>query len=251
MRLIVTRPQPQAAAWAARLNAAGCDAQALPLLRIVSVPERSAVQQVWRALPEFDLVAFVSPNAVAHFFGARPPEVRWPASLLAAAPGPGSADSLAAVGVGRVVQPAADSVQFDSEALWQQLSRHDWAGRRTLIVRGEGGRNWLADTLRGAGATVEFVQAYCRAAPEPDGAQLQLLLHALALPAEHLWLFSSSEGIDQLDRLAPGADWSASRALASHPRIAHRARLLGCAEVTETAPVFEAVLTAARRLQRR
>jgi hypothetical protein len=40
-------------------------------------------------------------------------------------------------------------------------------------------------------------------------------------------MFSSSEAIDHLDALAPGADWRAGRALASHPRIAERAQALG------------------------
>ena len=47
---------------------------------------------------------------------------------------------------------------------------------------------------------------------------------ALARPAEHRWLFSSSEAVGQLRRLAPQADWGRSKALASHPRIAQAAK---------------------------
>ena len=34
---------------------------------------------------------------------------------------------------------------------------------RVLVVRGDGGREWLADQLRARGADVRFVQAYVRA----------------------------------------------------------------------------------------
>lgn len=269
MRLLVTRPDPQAAAWVARLAAAGFDARALPLLRIVAMPRATdapvlvaadagdaaagplrPLDAAWQGLAGRDLVVFVSPNAVAHFFAAGPEGARWPAALRAAAPGPGTGDALRAAGVAQVITPAANAAQFDSENLWQQLARQSWTGRSVLIVRGDGGRDWLAEALRNAGARVDFVQAYRRAAPAFDAAQRALLEAALARPHEHVWLFSSSEAVGHLDALAPGADWSAARAIASHPRIARRARELGCGQVSTVPPSFEAVVEAARALQR-
>jgi uroporphyrinogen-III synthase len=108
-----------------------------------------------------------------------------------------------------------------------------------LIVRGDGGREWLAETLRGAGAQVEALAAYRRVAPQPDEAQRAVLDAALAQPRAHLWLFSSSEAIDRLDALAGArgpAAWREARAIATHPRIAARARALGIGRVHEAAP---------------
>ena len=65
----------------------------------------------------------------------------------------------------RIVSPAVDAAQFDSEALWERLRSRDWNGARVLVVRGDGGRDWLADRLRDAGATVATVGAYRRIAP--------------------------------------------------------------------------------------
>jgi uroporphyrinogen-III synthase len=115
------------------------------------------------------------------------------------------------------------------------------------IVRGEGGRDWLAERLREQGAQVEFVQSYARRAPLWDAAQRQTLDQALAAPNEVCWLLSSSEAVDHLATLAPGADWSASLALASHPRIAEAARRLGFGQVTGIRPTPQAVADALKR----
>lgn len=251
MRVLVTRPQPQADEWVERLRAAGVDAQALPLLGIAPADDPAPVDAAWAALAGAAapaLVVFVSPNAVASFFDRRPMGVAWPAKTLAAAPGPGTAAALVARGVANVEQPAADAAQFDSESLWLRLQARDWRGARAWIVRGEGGRDWLADTLRAAGAEVTFVQAYRRGAPRLDAAERQRLADALAAPREHLWLFSSSEAVGHLRTLAPGADWAAAQAFASHPRIAEAARVLGVGTVHEVRPEFDAVLAALRRL---
>jgi uroporphyrinogen-III synthase len=49
-------------------------------------------------------------------------------------------------------------------------------------------------------------------------------------------VFSSSEAVGHLQALAPCADWSASRALASHPRIVQAAQALGFGRVDRVAP---------------
>jgi uroporphyrinogen-III synthase len=161
--------------------------------------------------------------------------VTWPAALRAASPGPGSAAALREAGVARVVEPAADAPQFDSESLWDALRGDAWRGVRVLVVRGDGGRDWLAERLREAGAEVSFVQAYRRALPARDAGARALLAAAPARPEAWCWHFSSSQAIDHLQQLAPHADWSRARACASHPRIAERARALGFGRVDEVA----------------
>jgi uroporphyrinogen-III synthase len=238
---IVTRPQPQADAWVARLRAQQLDAVALPLIEIAAPPDAAAVGQAWRDLGARALAVFVSPSAAERFFAARPGNAAWPAPLAAAAVGPGTAKALRDAGVADVVEPAADAAQFDSEALWAQLQARDWHDRDVLIVRGDGGRDWLAERLRDAGARVHAVAAYSRrAAPLHDAPALAA---ALAVPEAHCWLFSSSEGIDHLDAATRGrADWSRARAVATHARIAERARALGIARVAEARAEFAAVV---------
>lgn len=250
--LLVTRPQPQADAWVDRLRAMGLTASAFPLLGIDAPADPAVVQAAWQAIARgqdaagrpLAMVMFVSPSAVQRFFDQRPAGLAWPVELLAAAPGQGTRDALAQAGVPTpaLCSPPVEGGRFDSEALWAVLQhRCDWPGRSALVVRGEAGRNWLAEALRQQGAAVHFVEAYRRTAPVPTATQQALLAQALAQPAGFCWLFSSSEAVGQLPALAPGADWSAARALATHPRIAAAAQALGMPQVPVIEPLPEAV----------
>ena len=244
MTVVVTRPADQASHWVARLAARGIDAVALPLIEIGPAPDPVAVRAAWAALPDAALVVFVSPNAVQQFFAQRGSAQGWPAGVRAGSTGAGTSRALHAAGVpsAQLVEPPADAPQFDSEALWGLLCSEAWSGRRVIVVRGDGGREWLADTLRANGAQVQLVSAYRRSASRFDASQQALLQAALIAPRAHLWFFSSSEAIDHLAALVgPGADWSEARAIATHPRIAARAQQLGLAEVVETGPALAAV----------
>ena len=241
MRLIVTRPAAQAAAWVAALQVLGLDAQALPLIRIAAPHDLAPVQAAWRALDSLALVMFVSANAVEHFFAARPLGAIWPDAVLAGSTGPGTTAALRSAGVKQVEEPAADATQFDTEALWARLAWRNWQGARVLVVRGEDGREWLADTLRKHGAEVSFVAAYRRLPPLLDAAGRTLLAQAQARPEQHVWLFSSSEAVAHLQALTDARAWTAAQAFASHPRIAHAARQAGFGRVALVAATPQAV----------
>jgi uroporphyrinogen-III synthase len=244
MRVIVTRPAAQADSFVDALEELGVKAVALPLMHICAPLDSSPVVEAWRQLAANRLVFFVSANAVAHFFAQRPADVHWPADVWAGSTGPGTTAALQAAGLAasQIVEPSHDSAQFDSESLWQQrLCQVDWQDASVQIVRGDGGREWLADTLRDRGANVNFVAAYRRSEPEWDGRARALVALALAQPAAHLWLFSSSEAIDNLMLhlgraeprlpLPPGC-----RAVATHPRIASAALRAGFSRVLQSRP---------------
>ena len=254
MRLLVTRPRPQADEWVARLRAHGVDALALPLIEIAAPADPLAVVAAWRALASVDLAIFVSPNAAARFFAGRPLGLAWPAATLAAAPGPGTTRALRELGVAAdaVLEPPGESAQFDSDALWPVLvARRDWRGARVLIVRGDGGRDALGIRLQGQGAQVEHVAAYRRRAPDFDAAGRAVLDAALNEPARHAWLFSSSQAIDHLVAARPDAAAAGvfATAVATHPRIAARARAAGFRAVFESAPTLAAVVGCLQSLQ--
>ncbi|MET0517603.1 MAG: uroporphyrinogen-III synthase [Burkholderiaceae bacterium] len=252
--LLLTRPRPQAADWLARLQALGVAARSLPLIEIVPGQGAQAAA-AWAALPAAALAMFVSPNAVTQFFAARPPGPVWPAQTLAACVGPGSARALLDAGVpaALIVQPPPDSPSLDSEHLWPMLSARDWRGRQVLLLRGEGGRDWLAERLREQGALTTAFSIYGRRCPQLDAGQQLLLDQALARPQQHIWLFSSAEAIGHLRTLAPpGQDWRGLRAIATHARIAERARGLpgvAAGHVVLTRPDAAAVAAAALAMQ--
>ena len=248
--VLVTRPAAQAKAWVARLRERGIDAEALPLIEIAACDDASTLRDAWAGLATFRLVVFVSANAVLHFFAARPREMGWPEGVDAGAPGAGTAEALRDAGVptAAIVTPSADAAQFDSEALWERLRGRDWRGAGVLVVRGDGGRDWLADRLVEAGARVDAVSAYQRLAPAFVGAGRDRLDAAIAR-ADSVWLFSSSEAIATLERAAGAGRWHAARAVATHPRIAARARSLGFATVFEARPTFDEVVACIQSIE--
>jgi uroporphyrinogen-III synthase len=133
---------------------------------------------------------------------------------------------------------------LDSEALWECLKGEAWAGRKVCIVRGEGGRDWLATQWAQAGAELSFLEAYRRCDPEWRADQWAVARSAAASPESAVWLLSSSESLGPLHRLLPGRDWSTARAWASHPRIGAAAEAFGFGQVHLLQPGLPAVVEA-------
>lgn len=248
--VLVTRPLDDARRWVRQLRQQGLQAEALPLIAIEPLRSPAELDSLWQGLDAFDALMFVSSNAVVHFWGDRPRS--WPAQLRGLAPGPGTARALVQQGVpaALVDTPPEDAAQFDSEALWQVVGHRSWQGRRVLIVRGQAdsaaaspGRDWLAGWLLAAGAEVELVPVYRRAAPRFDDAQLGRIRAAQSDGS--LWLFSSSEA---LRHLPAGLCWEGARALATHGRIAQSLREAGFGWVGETRPTLADVVGSIKSL---
>jgi uroporphyrinogen-III synthase len=118
-----------------------------------------------------------------------------------------------------------------------------------LVVRGDGGRDWLAEMLRSRGALVTTLAAYRRMPPRFDPDEQAALRAALEAPASYLWSFSSSEAIDNLVKAAGPARWNGAQAIATHPRIAARARQAGFTRVIEARPSFEDVVACIQSIE--
>ncbi|KQP35943.1 uroporphyrinogen-III synthase [Pseudorhodoferax sp. Leaf274] len=240
MRVLVTRPLREALHWCEQLRARGLAAEPLPLIDIAPT-DPAPVARAWAGLAGCRAAMFVSANAVEAFFAARPEAMDWPAHTAAWATGPGTARALLAAGVPQaaLVAPSPDAPQFDSEALWH-LVGHDagLAGAQVLIVRGTdadgrlAGRPWLATQLEAVGAQVHALAAYARQLPAWDARTRALAAGA----TDALWLFSSSDAVRHLQQLLPSADWRATRALATHARIAEAARAAGFGQVDTVRP---------------
>jgi uroporphyrinogen-III synthase len=263
MRVIVTRPGPQAGQWVKALRAAGLDALALPLIEIGGPPDPGAVVATWQRMRTFDALMFVSANAVEQFFALQPPDAQASTSKPRLfVTGPGSVTALLKAGAARsrIDAPDEAAAQFDSEALWAVVQGQVRRGWRVLIVRGntdgdaaEGagaaqgvGRDWFAARLTEQGAEVEFLVAYERRAPVLS-ANAQALVQVAAADGS-VWLFSSSEAVSNLCAMAAGQSWHRARAVATHPRIAQAARVAGFAEVCEARPDVTALVASIESL---
>ncbi len=226
--VVVTRPARQAAAFAQKLAALGASPIVFPAIVILPPGDRAALDDVHARLRDYDFAVFVSANAVE--YGA-PAASRWPASLVAFAPGPGTAEALAGVGIPDVRVPRTT---LDSEGMLALPELADVRGRRVIVFRGEGGRDLLADALRKRGAHVDLVSCYRRAVPSAgaDG-----LVEALRERRAHAVTVTSSEGVDNLWSVLGDEGRRLMKQLpvfAPHPRIAERVRALGLTAI-ETA----------------
>lgn len=240
--VIVTRPEREAAVWAAALQTHGLRTEILSLIQIAPLPDTSAMQALWHQVPQQLAVMFVSANAVRFFMAERPAGLDLGA-CRAWSTGPGTEAALLACGwpADQIDSPAADTSQFDSEALWALLAPRveSMLGASVLLVRGAdaqgrmAGRNWLAQKLSEVGVQVQQTVAYVRQPPELSRHQLQRVVQAMTDGSR--WLFSSSEAAQHLLQACPGLNLGQASALATHPRIAERLRLAGWGRV-ETVP---------------
>jgi uroporphyrinogen-III synthase len=172
VRVLVTRPAHQAGTLAQMIEAAGGVAVRLPAIEIAAPANTAALHAVLERLHEFAFAIFVSPNAVRqampllHARGIPP-------GLQLAAIGQGTLRALSEEGAGQVLAPAD---RFDSEALLELLPPAVVAGKDILIVRGEGGREQLGESLHARGARVAYAECYRRVPPRhPDAAALAQL----------------------------------------------------------------------------
>lgn len=162
--VLVTRPAHQADELCALIEAAGGRAVRFPTLAIGAVPDTGVARAALATLAHFDLVLFVSANAVDQAVALRP-AASWPAGLRCAALGAGTARALARHGLpAHLLAPPP----HDSEALLAMPQLRELTGQRILIIRGAGGRELLGETLRARGAQVDYAEVYQRARPDSD-----------------------------------------------------------------------------------
>lgn len=219
--VLVTRPEAQGRTLIARLRSAGAEVWSLPAIEIHPLP--AAEPDDDPASPGW--IVFISANAVehgAHLIAARP------ARRLAAV-GPATAAALAAAGHPVDLTPAEG---FDSEHLLASPPFASVAGSDVLIVRGRGGRELLADTLRARGATVRYAEVYERRRARPTTQALGEVEDALRRGAIDVVTATSTELLTNLlELLSPaGRAMLANVAiLAGGQRIAAAAQAAGCA----------------------
>ena len=227
---------------------------ALPLLTIVPKDDEQLADHIASALKDADLAIFVSPNAVESVM--RLLERDWQDFSKKIIPigvmGGSSALALRNHGIGSEVNPTPvlipkNNEQWDSEGLWQELQglQWGWPNKKIVIFKGEGGRDWLAETLKKSGARVEAISTYTRVPLDTHNPAWHAIQQMDV--SKSLWLLTSSEaarylGVVMKDQLVQGLQ-SAS-ALCPHHNIADAAKAIGFGEVFTTESGDEALIKA-------
>lgn len=191
-QVLVTRPRAQAEVLCDLIRAAGGEPILFPTVEIQPPHDaeaaRAALAQSW------DILIFVSRNAVKQALELSP-SGQLPAGQTAAV---GAATAAALTEIGRAPNLVPNQ-HFDSEGLLALPDLQQVRGQRILIVRGEGGRGLLNETLRQRGATVAYAEVYRRALPQLDAAPLMTTWR----PTLNLLTATSNEVLNNLYQLIP------------------------------------------------
>ncbi|MDB5887431.1 MAG: hemD [Rhodocyclales bacterium] len=231
--VVVTRPVQQATALLDALRAAGAEPLFFPVIEIVPLADTAPLQALASKLGDYDVAFFVSANAVEQTLAVIP-RAQWPASLRIATVGPGSARTLHAQGFDDVMLPSS---RFDSEGVLalHAMQAASIGGKRVLILRGDGGRELLAQTLVERGAHVDVHSCYRRRLAQTDPTNLLARVAAGGLDAIS---FTSSEGARNFVEIVAAADARGLLAtvpcFVPHSRIEERLRALGAQHIVLT-----------------
>ena len=241
-RVLLTRPAEESMALAATLSDAGIFSSSLPLLDIEPLPVTPEQQAVLHDLGRYCAVIVVSKPAARLALQQLTqawPDLRW------FSVGAATAQVLADHGL-NVHYPATGD---DSEALLQLPALREAIARpgaRVLILRGEGGRELLAERLREQGASVDYLELYRRFLPAYDAG---VLMQRIQLERLNGLVVSSGQGFLHLQALA-GADWSQVAKLplfVPSPRVQEMARAAGAEKVVDCRGASAAALLVAIR----
>jgi len=164
--VLVTRPVGQSAELADAIVDAGGQAIRFPVIDIIGNPAKDIANSL-TTLPRPDIVVFVSRNAVA--FGLAAIDT---GDALIAVVGPATKAAVEENGTLVDIFPQQGS---DSEQLLAHPDLQDVDGKSIIIVRGEHGREILAETLRSRGATIDYLPVYRRKLHRASAADLAVL----------------------------------------------------------------------------
>ncbi len=171
LRVLVSRPRQQAAAWQNCLRQAGADTLSISLMSIEPLEEKAAIEAIKRVvmnMDHFQAAVFVSQNAVKYAFEWL--DRYWPQLPVGVeyfAVGKATANALRSHGL-----TAAEAGEaMNSEALLALPSLQKVNGKKIAVFRGQGGRPFLGEKLVQRGAQVQYCEMYRRQLP-PDSAEL-------------------------------------------------------------------------------
>jgi uroporphyrinogen-III synthase len=179
--ILVTRPEHQADNLSQLIEQQGGTAVRFPTLEIVCRDNSEEVRSALTNLDKYHWIIFISANAVNFALKGNSGKIAATKSSLTpllqrgrlAAVGQSTAQHLKMAGLPVDLVPEKN---YNSEALLAMPELQQINGQNILIVRGEGGREQLATTLRNRGAEVSYLEVYKRVVPHIDSSHVINLL---------------------------------------------------------------------------
>ncbi len=164
IKVLVTRPEQQAEALCESIENLGGTAIRFPVIEITQSENQLAVKTILDNIPQYDIGIFISKNAVDWTMKLLGEKTSTLDNLILIAIGAATVEALKQVSSAQVVTNSS----ANSEALLEldALGAEVICGKKIVIFRGEGGREFLATTLRERGAKVDYAEVYRRDCPE-------------------------------------------------------------------------------------
>lgn len=201
LRVLNTRPIHQAQALTQAIQTLGGQVVHCPALHIMSI------NVDWEARCEapscYDIMIFISANAVHYYFERRPSEP-WPMTLLTLAIGDATALALQKK---RII--ALQPEESHSEGLLRLPCLQHIHQKKIALIKGIGGRTVLDTTLSQRGASVQSINVYQRTQAKMDphlieriwrDDQIDIILFTSQQAMEHLFALFGQEALAWLQR---------------------------------------------------
>ncbi len=228
MKILVTRPQPQADACCARIRAAGGQPLCWPLIDIAPPQDEAGLTQALTRLPECQWAIFSSAAAVEYGWRYVQAQLgQWPQTVQIAAIGTATARALTAASLPVSLTPLRG---YTSEALLAEAALQRVRGQWIALFQGEGGRELIAEVLAQREARVLAMRVYRRLAAELHADRLLTLWQRGGVEAVTV---TSTEIFDHLRTLLVGHPdyWRNTPLIVISPRLAEYVRQAGAQQV--------------------
>jgi uroporphyrinogen-III synthase len=198
--ILNTRPVHQQAELTSLLEQEGAQVLSFPVIDIVALESSLAQQRLTRQLSSYDMLLFVSRNAVDGAFRYIDSSRLKPGLCFGVI---GTATRLAlAQRVTNLDSCLLAGAPYNSETLLEADALQQVAGKRVLIVRGQQGRSLLGDELAARGAQVDYCEIYRRELPARDVADFNRVVDnefpTLAILTSNVGMQNLIELVDQV-----------------------------------------------------
>ena len=200
---MITRPAHQASNLVEGIALAGGESFLFPTLNIIAAESSAENEAIVQKINQYDIIIFISPNAVEHGLNLIQKKAALSKNTQLATIGQGSARALKSkLGVLPDISPKDT---FNSEGLLDTTELRHVEDKNILIIRGNGGRTLLKETLETLekrGAHVEYLNAYQRVKPVTDTSELELYLQNNKIAAI---VITSGQSLKNLVELTPSS----------------------------------------------
>ena len=170
-RILVTRPEDQAAGFIKALSELGAQCLIFPTIKIIPPARWEGLDRAIEGISRYDWILFTSVNGVKYFFErllVASKDFRHLKGIKIGVIGPKTTSALMDKGISADMIPD----RYWAEGIVEALEGYPIEGKRVLLPRPAIARDYIPKKLKSLGAIVDVVEAYQTVKPEYSQDQL-------------------------------------------------------------------------------